>query len=244
VVLAGGIASPIITHTYLLFESAAKKSLPALCLTGDPVLGFYGPNTGGGPSNGEGLFAIKGGTYVSDVWTHNGDHTAFHYPLLRGRAAEKQAALEYYPQTGEALRTDFGLRISGSSYSRPRYRLTDASALRFNPGNATQKPSFNLFFRSEFGDRPLDYPFFSDSAVTRFQDVRLRAGKNDISNPFIRDELLRRIFMGTGQKGSVGVFNTVYINGVFKGYFNLCERLREGFMQEHHNSSETWDVDA
>jgi autotransporter-associated beta strand protein len=241
-VLAGAASSPTLTHTYLLFETAAKKSLPALCLTGDPVLNFYGPNASGGPSNGEGIFAIKGGSYVGDVWTHNGDHTAFHYPMLGGRSAEKPSALEYYPQTGEALRTDLGLRISGSPWSRPRYRLTDSAAGRFNPANPTQKPSFNLYFRSEFGERPLAYPFFPDSAVTRFQDVRVRAGKNDIDNPFIRDELLRRIFLGTGQKGSVGVFNTVYINGVFKGYYNLCERLREGFMQEHHDSSEAWDV--
>jgi autotransporter-associated beta strand protein len=238
----GAVPSATITHTYLINETAAKKSLPALCLSGDPVLTFYGPNTIGGPVNGEGLFAIKGGAYAGEIWTHNGDPTAFHYPMQQGRSAEKPIGLEYFPLTGKGLRTDSGLRISGSAYSRPRYRLTDAAGARFNPYEATLKPSFNLYFRSDFGERPLDYPFFPDSAVTRFQDVRVRAGKNDISNPFIRDELLRRIFVGTGQKGSVGVFNTVYINGVFKGYYNLCERLREGFMQEHHNSSEAWDV--
>jgi autotransporter-associated beta strand protein len=238
----GAIPSAIITHTYLISETAAKRSLPALCLSGDPALTFYGPNTSGGPVNGEGLFAIKGGAYAGEIWTHNGDPTAFHYPMQQGRSAEKPVALEYFPLAGEGLRTDSGLRISGSPYSRPRYRLTDAAGARFNPYEATLKPSFNLFFRSDFGERPLDYPFFPNSAVTRFQDVRIRAGKNDIDNPFIRDELLRRIFVGTGQKGSVGVFNTVYINGAFKGYYNLCERLREGFMQEHHNSSEAWDV--
>ena len=241
-VLAGAMPSPTITHTYLLNETAAKRSLPALCLTGDPTLTFYGPNTAGGPALGEGIFAIKGGTFTGDVWTANGDPAAFHYPMLRGRASEKPAALEYFPLAGAALRTDFGLRISGSSWSRPRYRLTDVATTRFNPGDPTQKPSFNLFFRSEWGGRPLDYPFFGDSPVTRFRDVRVRAGKNDITNPFIKDELIRRLFIGMGQQGSVGTFNTVYVNGVFKGYYNLCERLREGFMQEHHQSSEAWDV--
>lgn len=241
-VMDGAIPSATITHTYLLNESAAKRTLPALCLGGDPVLTFYGPNTAGGSAAGEGIFAIKGGVYVNDVWTHNGDPTAFHYPSLRGRGGEKPATLEYYPLAGEPLRTDLGLRISASPYSRPRYRLTDAATVRFNPTSATQKPSFNLFFRPEWSERPLEYPFFGNSPVTRFNDVRVRAGKNDISNPFVRDELMRRIYLGTGQKSSIGVFNTVYLNGVFKGYFNLCERLREGFMQEHHNSSEAWDV--
>ncbi|MCW5553654.1 MAG: chitobiase/beta-hexosaminidase C-terminal domain-containing protein [Verrucomicrobiae bacterium] len=241
-VMEGAIPSSTVTHTYLLNESAAKRSLPALCLSGDPALTFYGPNTGGGPAAGEGVFAIKGGAFVSDVWTHNGDPSAFHFPMQRGRSAEKPATLEFFPMAGEGLRTDFGLRISGSPWSRPRYRLTDAATARFNPYDPTQKPSFNLYFRSEWSERPLDYPFFGDSPVTRFLDLRLRAGKNDIDNPFIKDELMRRLYRGTGQKSSIGIFNTVYVNGIFKGYFNLCERLREGFMQEHHQSSEAWDV--
>lgn len=241
-VMDGAIPSATITHTYLLNESAAKRSLPALCLGGDPALTFYGPNSSGGPAAGEGIFAIRGGSYVSDIWTSNGDPFAFHYPMLRGRASEKPATLEFYPPTGQPLRTGLGLRIAASPWSRPRYRLTDPPTSRFTPTAATQKPSFNLFFRSEWSERPLNYPFFGDSPVTRFKDLRIRAGKNDISNPFVRDELMRRLYLGTGQKSSIGIFNTVYVNGVFKGYFNLCERLREGFMQEHHNSTEAWDV--
>lgn len=241
-VLPDAIPSATVTHTFLLQESAAKKSLPALCLGGDPVLTFYGPNASGGPALGEGIFAIKGGAYQNDLWTANGNTAAFNFPMLQGRASEKPATLEFFPRAGETLRMDMGLRLSGSSYSRPRYRLTDAATARFTPTDPTRKPSFNLYFRSEWSQRPLEYPFFPGSPVTRFKDVRVRAGKNDISNPFIRDELMRRLFIGTGQQGSVGIFNTVYINGVFKGYYNLCEHLREGFMQEHHHSSEAWDV--
>ena len=241
-VKAGGLPSATITRTYLMNETTAKRSLPALCLGGDPALTYYGPNTAGGPPTGEGLLAIKGGTYVDENWTHNGDPSAFHYPMQLGRATELPATLEFFPLTGEALRTDLGLRIAGSRWSRPRYRLTDAANNRFNPTDPTQKPSFNLYFRSEWGQRPLTYPFFGDYPVARFDDVRLRAGKNDIANPFLTDEFLRRLFVGTGQQGSIGIFNTVYVNGVFKGYFNLCEHLREGFMQQHHGGTEAWDV--
>jgi autotransporter-associated beta strand protein len=238
----GGVPSATVTHTYLIGQSAAKRSLPAIVLGGDPALTYYGPNSSGGPAAGEGIFAIKGGTYTNAIWGSGGDTAAFHFPSLRGRASEKPATLEYLPLTGGPLRTDCGLRISGSPFSRPRYVLGDSAANRFTPTNATQKPSFNLFFRLEFGERPIDYPFFEDSTVSRFTDIRLRAGKNDISNPWITDELLRRIFINTGQVGSTGAFNTLWINGVFKGYYNLTERLREGFMQEHHESSEPWDV--
>ncbi|MBM3880545.1 MAG: hypothetical protein FJ387_12655, partial [Verrucomicrobia bacterium] len=238
----GALPSRTITRTYLLNQSAARRSLPALCLGGDAALTYYGPNTSGGPVQGQGIFAIKGGSYINSVWTNHNDPAAFNNPMLRGRGLEKPATLEFFPLTGEALRTGFGVRISGSRHLRPRYRLTDPASSRFNPTSSSQKPSFNLFFRSEWGERPLDYPLFKDSPVTRFEDVRVRAGKNDISNPFIKDELMRRIYLGTGQKSSVGIFNTVYLNGVFKGYYNLCERLREGFMQEHHQSAASWDV--
>ena len=239
---SGSVTSATLTHTYLIGQSAAKRSLPAIVLGGDPALTYYGPNTGGGPATGEGVFAIKGGAYSSAIWNSGGDTAAFNFPSLRGRASEKPATLEYLPTTGTPLRTELGLRISGSPYSRPRYLLSDHIANRFTPTLSTQKPSFNLFFRSEFGERPIDYPFFDGTPVTRFTDIRLRAGKNDITNPWITDELLRRIFINTGQIGSTGVFNTLWINGTFKGYYNLTERLREGFMQEHHGSAETWDV--
>lgn len=238
---AAATPSASVTHTYLINQSSAKRSLPAILLGGNPALTFYGPNSSGGPAAGEGIFAIKGGSY-SGAWSNNGDTSAFHYPLLRGRASEKPATLEYLPLSGVPLRTELGLRISGSPFSRPRYVLSDAATARFNPSQAIHKPSFNLFFRSEFGTRPLDYPFFEGNPVTRFTDIRARAGKNDIANPWITDELMRRIFVNMGQIGSTGTFNTLWINGVFKGYYNLTERLREGFMQQHHASSETWDV--
>ncbi len=239
----GEVPSATRTHTYLVSQSAARRSIPAICINADPKLGLYGPNASGGPADGQGVMAIKGGSYTNGVWYHNGDPAAFNMPSLLGRAAEKPASLEFYPTNSTPpLRTDFGLRLSGSPYQRPRYTLTDKPSAIFNPASSVQKPSFNFFFRGELGDSPQDYPFFPDNPVTSFGDVRLRSGKNDNQNPFIRDELMRRIFIGTGQQGSRGIFTTLYLNGVFKGYYNLCEHLREKFMQEHHNSSAAWDV--
>ena len=36
--------------------------------------------------------------------------------------------------------------------------------------------------------------------------------------------------------------NTLYVNGVYKGYYNLCEHIREDFLQRHHGSDLAWDV--
>jgi autotransporter-associated beta strand protein len=244
VFLSDAIPSAAATHTYLIAESAARRALPALCLGGDPALTFYGPNATNGPAHGEGIFAIKGGLYNQDgEWSPAGDPAAFNYPMQIGRFTEKPASLEFLPPAGPALRTDLGVRVAGSAYSRPRFLLNNDPAGIFTVTSFTRKPSLNLYFRNDFGGtRPQVYPFIPDSPVTSFQDLRVRAGKNDIVNPFITDEFMRRTFVGTGQKGSRGIFVNLYLNGVFKGYFNLCERLREGFMQEHHGSSASWDV--
>ncbi len=240
---AGEIPSATRTHTYLISQSTARKSLPAIAIASDPTLGLYGPNASGGPADGEGIMAIKGGGYSTNgTWEFRGDTSAFNFPMQKGRSAEKLSSLEFYPTNGTPLRTDFGFRISGSGHARPRYLLTNAPPARFSPSNFTLKPSFNFFFRDEVGDSPQDYPFFPGNPVTKFEDLRLRAGKNDIQNPFIRDELMRRIFIGTGQQGSRGIFATLFLNGTFKGYYNLCEHLREAFMQKHHGGSAAWDV--
>jgi hypothetical protein len=238
----GAVASATVTHTYLLGQSPARRMLPAICLSGDPALTFYGPNASGGPLLGEGIFAIRAGYYVNEMWTPAGNPFVFNLAMQTGRPFEKPAALEVVSTNGTTLRRDVGLRLSGSNWSRPRYRLNDAIVSRFTPDNPYQKPSFNVFFRGDLGDRPQEVALFPDSPVTSFYDVRLRAGKNDIANPFICDELMRRMFINTGQQGSVGSFATLYINGVFKGFYNPCEHLREGFMQEHFGSSESWDV--
>ena len=242
----GAGPSPVVTHTYLIGQSAARRGLAALCISGDGDQVFYGPNAGGGPAAGHGVLAIKGGRYVAaeveDKWEANGDPAAYNMPMQRGRAFEKQAALEVFPVTGAGLRTDFGLRFAGSDWSRPRMRLTDPVNGRFNPWSGTDKPSFNLYFRSDFGSRPVNYAFVPDNPVASFEDIRLRAGKNDMVDPFITDEFMRRTLLATGQKSSRGTFVTLYVNGVFKGFYNLCERIRDEFMRQHHGGSADWDV--
>lgn len=240
--LTDSVPSRIVTHTYLINQSSAFQGLGAIVLTGDPEKTFYGPNTEGGPANGEGVFAINGGSYTNSQWSAGSDPTAFNIPRSSGRPSERPAALEYLPQSGEPLRTELGIRAAGSAHTRARLKITDPMDERFTPTDKFQKPSFNIFFRPEFGDRPLEYPFFGGESVSEFENMRIRAGKNDWVNPFIRDEMMRRIYIKTGNVGSYGSLNTLWINGVYKGFYNLAERVREGFMQTHYNSKEAWDV--
>lgn len=242
----GWIPSETATSTYVLqsgLSSAAwntRRSLPAIMITGDPERSLYRPF---------GLMSIVGGGYGADsTWTSLGDRAAYNTPFLRGRSMERPATWEFFEAGGApGFKLDFGLRISGSNHARPRYKLTNQNSATPNSASpwtssSSEKPSFNLYFRSDFGGDPLSYPLFPDSPVTKFHDLRLRAGKNDISNPFIQDELMRRLFADTGQVGSVGILNTLFINGIYKGYYNLAQHLREDFFQRAYQSKLGWDV--
>ena len=220
-------------HSYLVGMSQAVRSLPAVMLSGDPDDTFYNPR---------GIWAINRGLYTDQQWSPNGPDS-YNLPFMRGRPFEREARMEFYPGDGsDGFREQTGVRVSASSFSRPRLRLGDVDKSPI-PSIFNQKTSFNIFFRDDYGAEEVNYPLNGrDYPVTKFSQFRIRAGKNDIVNPFIVDEVARRLFDGMDQESSVGQFNTVFVNGIYKGYYNITERLREPFMQDHYNSDAEWDV--
>jgi hypothetical protein len=251
----GLVPSDVVTHTYLLNQSAARQNLPAVCLSGDEQRSFYRPF---------GIMAVvpnSSTAYTGGIWSQfigntSGsltapnvppDTSAYHAPMQSGQPAERPVAIEVLNSGATPdLRTGAGIRLAGSPYSRPRYVLTNQNSTTPNLGvwssSATQKPQLNLFFRGDYGAKPLSYPLVPGSVVTSYENIRLRAGKNDISNPFIRDEFVRRLFLNMGQVGVRGDFVNVYINSVFKGYFNITERPREPFFQQARGTNARFDV--
>ncbi len=261
--LAGAVPSATITHTYLVNQSAARKSLPAACLTGDGSQAFFRPfgvfavvnnntNSGNGPLN-----------YTGGVWSNHPNATSllagnagltaedpalYNAPMQSGKPAERPVSFEILHTDATAdLRTGSFLRCAGSPYSRQRYILAMQNSGTPNPdtrwtSSATEKPQLNLFFRDDLGPSPLTYPLVPGSVVTKYDNIRLRAGKNDISNPFIRDEFTRRLMLSMGQVTVRGDFVNFYLNGLFKGYYNICERPREPFFQEARGTAHSFDV--
>ena len=110
--------------------------------------------------------------------------------------------------------------------------------------DATERPSFNLYWRGDFGPAELDHPLFPGYDARNFQSLRLRAGKNDSGgdSPFITDELVRRLWIDMGHVGSKGLICALYVNGQWKNIGNLTERIREPLLQEHYRSERPWDV--
>lgn len=229
----GFIPSRVKSASYLIGQSANLTQAPAMLFTGDAERTFTAPY---------GVLTIAGGTYVDGIWQATGKDD-YNMSLERGRAFERPAFIEFYLANSTlGFREDAGLRMSASNFSRPRMILDgiEESPWAINPRD---KPSFNLYFRDEYEDSSITFPIFGeDYPVDTFEQLRPRAGKNDINNPHIKDEVMRRLFIEMGNVGSRGIFNSLYVNGDWKGFYNTCERLREPFFQAHYPNSEEWDV--
>lgn len=234
--------SNIKTANFLIDQAAGIETVAALMFTEDERETFYDEH---------GIMTIEGGEFrdvLADPtrtrfnWFENGPDS-YNIPGKRGPEYERPLHIEFYrPDASLNFREDGGIRLSSSSFSRPQLRLTN---VRSSPwvNDSKEKPSFNLYFRGDYGVDALESDFLGeDYPVSTFEQLRVRAGKNDIRNPFITDEVARRLYGAMGQASSHGVFNSVYMNGDYKGFFNMCERIREPFLQQHHGGREEWDV--
>lgn len=223
----GFISSADNTQTYLVGVDDVFTTIPTLSLVADSGEAFYKPH---------GIMSVEGLSTPRKV-------TEYYMPAMHGRSYERKISMEVlYPDDGTNVQIDGGLRLSASAFSRFNFSLgrTDASPWASEP---PQKPSFNLFFRNDYGDDTLKYPFVVNFPVRQFRQFRLRAGKNDIVSPFIIDELARRIFTDTGQYGAVGVQHALFVNGSYKGYYNTVSRIREPLFQDLYGSGDTpWQV--
>ena len=216
------LPSQTITHSYLFNLPAALRSLPVLSIV-TATNHLYGSS---------GILGIQGGTYSSGPWqpVAPGD---YHNPSKHGMAWERPVSVEWIrPEDNSGFQVDCGIRVHGSDYQRPR--LTPSS-----------KFSFRLYFRNDYGPGRLKYPLFPLTTVQDFDQLVLRAGFNEQGNPFIRDELHRRLSHDMGQIASHGNLAVVFVNGTYYAsspWYNPCERVHEEFFQSHLGGGEEWDV--
>ena len=112
------------------------------------------------------------------------------------------------------------------------------------------KRSFRLSFKSEYGASKLKYKFFesapvnSESAIGTFDKIILRAGSNrsyaggkpqldQIWTTYTRDQWGRDSQIAVSGVGVHGTFVHLYINGIYWGLYNPCERPDESFTSDY-----------
>ena len=226
------LSSRVSTHSYLFNLTPAQRTLPVISIVAptNNLIGRTGV-IGMSPDNGR-----TEGT----AFTTNNPATDFHNPSQHGIAYERPVSAEFIrPEDNSGFQIDCGIRVQGSDWQRPRTI-------------STSKFSFRLYFRGAYGPGHLDYPLFPLTTVQNFDQIVLRAGYNEKINPFIRDEITRRLASDMGEIASHGNMVLLLLNG---GYhtndpggaavlpiYNPCERVHEEMMQAHFGGGREWDV--
>ena len=154
----------------------------------------------------------------------------------RGIAWERPTSAEWILSDNSGFQIDAGIRVQGGGYVRDRYDPN--GSLPFS------KYSFRLYFRGDYGAGSLAYPLFPKTSVDEFEVVSLRAGMNDHTNPFIIDELVRRLSKDMGLVASTGTLCNLLLNGVYQGYYNPTERIDGDFLNSYLGSEYEWDIRA
>ena len=185
----------------------ALASLPTLSLA-LPEADIFGPT---------GLYANPGGR--DDAW-------------------EREVSLEWiHPDGRRGFHRRAGLRIHGN-VSRDK--------------GFTPKHSFGVVFRSDYGSSRLNVPLFPDTPARGFNRLVLRAGSTDTwpvaewdtlvdgvkrwyrkDASYIRDQWVRDSQLALGHASSHGTFAHLYLNGIYWGLYNVCERPDAEFAALH-----------
>ena len=155
----------------------------------------------------------------------------------RGIAWERRTSAElFFPDDTDGFQIESGMRLQGGDFIRSRH-----TPYRPVPWS---KYSFRLYFRGSYGESRLNHRLFSDLPLDEFEHVVLRAGMNDSINPFICDELCRRLYRDLGHASSRGILVNLLLNGKSQAYYNPAERVDINFLRSRHGGGTDWDLIA
>ena len=153
-------------------------------------------------------------------------------PQQRGRRRERPVTVEWLsPDGGKGFSVLAGLRIP-SGESQPE----------------SDKRSFDLYFREEYGPQELAYPLFGPQPGQTYTRLALRAEGQDNwqcrpkpqcaeEAVYVRDHLTRDLHGAMGQVAARGRWVVLYLNGAYWGLYHLTEHLDETFLATHFDTS-------
>jgi hypothetical protein len=254
--LADFLPTDVDTHTYIFLEQVLRQSAPQAGYPTNWQASYpadYGmdPNVVNDPTYAptlkDDLRSIPTVSLVADFASFWHSSTGIYVNATSAGAAwERAVSAEMFH--GDNL-TDFhvncGVRMQGNA-SRDNVR--------------TPKHSFRLLFKSKYGPPKLNYAWFTNSTVSRFDNIILRAGFTDTwstryspgdggaryrpeDSIYLRDPWVKDTQADMGHLSARNSFVHLYVNGLYWGLYNPCERLDASCMADHlGGAKEDWDV--
>lgn len=150
-------------------------------------------------------------------------------PLETGSAWERPASVEWIPaNAADGFHARCGVRVQGGWSRRPE---------------ESPKHSFRLEFRERYGSASLNQSLFGPAGPPRLKSLVLRAGCNNSwlhwsaeerrRGELLRDEFMRESLRELGHLTARGNFAHLYLDGLYWGIYNLCERPDADFLAQH-----------
>lgn len=165
-------------------------------------------------------------------------------PQSTGTAWERACAVEFMDPSGaeDGFHETCKIEIHGNSSRRP-YRM--------------QKHSFRLSFTGDQGASRLRYRFFKDTSVKEFNKLVLRGCFTDSwglvswdppryrpdDSVYFRDMWVKYAHRDLGYLSPVSRFVHLYVNGLYWGLYNVCERVEQEYFSDYLGGRPTdWEV--
>ena len=98
---------------------------------------------------------------------------------------------------------------------------------------AAQK-SLAVLLRSGYGVSETNYPFFADSDVSSYKSLVLRNSGQDRTSARLRDSFFMKAVKGLHIEQVETRLTVVYINGKYRGIYDLNENQNEDYMASHY----------
>ncbi|MEE8578014.1 MAG: CotH kinase family protein, partial [candidate division Zixibacteria bacterium] len=174
------------------------------------------------------------------------DDGIYVYSTSKGDEWERPASIELiYPDGRDGFQINAGVHLHGGA-SRNH--------------SSTLKHSFRLVFRGIYGPTKLNFPLFPDSDVEEFDQLVLRGSSGDswtypdsyrdgvirhikIQAQYTRDPWMKDSQRAMGHHSANSIFVNLYLNGLYWGQYNLCERPNSSF-QASYLGGDKDDYDA
>ncbi|MEW5854361.1 MAG: CotH kinase family protein, partial [Myxococcota bacterium] len=250
--------SEVVTHTYIFVADVIRQpenppDYPAQFAETDedgPYPADYGmdPEVVASREYGDALpgalRSIPTISLVTDADNLFGEERGIYYNATeKGEEWERPVSMEWLdPNRNEFFGLNAGARVHGQG-SRQPYR--------------SPKKSIRLYFRGDYGPTKLEFPVFAASApelanrgaARKFDILLLRNGGNRswpyfssgqrADADYVNDEFARAAFRRMGHLAPHGgVFVHLYLNGLYWGLYNLCERVDGEFLTNYLGGEE------
>lgn len=206
--------SDIVSANYFIFpEATSAYSFPVLALSFDnPYLYDYY----------EGI-SVPGVDY-EDWMTENPTETVDGFTPAnyqrRGSGTEKEVHFNYFVNGEEVLNQNAGLRINGG-YTR-----------------SYPNKSLRIYAKKAYGKKELNYAFFKDYDLNKFQRLVLRNSGNDANYTLFRDAFVHKLSKNLNFDTQESQAIVLFLNGEYNGIRNIRERYDKKYFGAVHQVPE------